>query len=108
LIDFVILILGKFKTKREFIMITKHKLIKSAISAFLVLATTHAAQATTDSTQQSTEKCYGIVKAGMNDCSTSTSSCSGSAKSDRQADAFVFVPKGLCEKISGSSLTAGK
>ncbi|MBA3536173.1 MAG: DUF2282 domain-containing protein [Tatlockia sp.] len=90
-------------------MNAKQKLINSAISAFLALATTNAAQATTtDSTQQSTEKCYGIVKAGMNDCSTSTSSCSGSAKSDRQADAFVFLPKGLCEKISGSSLTSGK
>lgn len=90
-------------------MINKEKLIKTAVSAFLALAGMHAAQATTtDSAQQNTEKCYGVVKAGMNDCSTSTSSCAGSAKKDRQADAFIFVPKGLCEKLSGSSLTSGK
>ncbi|MBA2711560.1 MAG: DUF2282 domain-containing protein [Tatlockia sp.] len=87
----------------------RDQLIKAAISAYIALAATHAAQATTtDSSAQNTEKCYGIVKAGMNDCSTSKSSCAGSATKDRQADAFVFVPKGLCEKISGSSLRAKK
>ncbi len=88
----------------------KEQLIKRAISAFLALAATHAVQATTptDPNSQNTEKCYGIVKAGMNDCSTSKSSCAGSATKDKQGDAFVFVPKGLCTKISGASLTAGK
>lgn len=54
------------------------------------------------------EKCYGIVKAGMNDCETSSSSCSGSAVKDNQPDAFVFVPKGLCNKIVGGSLVVKK
>jgi uncharacterized membrane protein len=51
------------------------------------------------------EKCYGIVKAGMNDCNTSTTSCAGSATKDNQSDAFILVPKGLCNKIVGGSLT---
>lgn len=54
---------------------------------------------------QAMEKCYGIVKAGMNDCATQTQSCAGSATKDKQPDAFVFVPKGLCQKIVGGSLT---
>lgn len=52
----------------------------------------------------SKEKCYGIAAAGQNDCATKTSSCAGTSKVDNQSDAFLAVPKGLCEKISGGSL----
>ena len=50
------------------------------------------------------EKCYGVSLAGKNDCATATSSCAGTSKSDRQKDAFIAVPKGLCLKIAGGSL----
>ncbi|MGB6188681.1 MAG: DUF2282 domain-containing protein [Aeromonas molluscorum] len=50
------------------------------------------------------EKCFGVVKAGQNDCATKTSSCAGTAKADAAGDAFVVVPKGLCEKLAGGSL----
>lgn len=50
------------------------------------------------------EKCYGIVKAGQNDCATATSSCAGSSKKDAQGDAYIALPKGTCEKIVGGSL----
>ncbi|EEX95545.1 signal peptide protein [Vibrio orientalis CIP 102891 = ATCC 33934] len=49
------------------------------------------------------EKCYGVAKAGKNDCATKTSSCAGTAKEDNQTDAFVVVPKGLCGKLAGGS-----
>ncbi|CAK4070080.1 DUF2282 domain-containing protein [Vibrio sp. MarTm2] len=49
------------------------------------------------------EKCYGVSKAGKNDCATKTSSCAGTAKEDNQTDAFVVVPKGLCGKLTGGS-----
>ncbi|MDR9827755.1 DUF2282 domain-containing protein [Vibrio sp. FNV 38] len=49
------------------------------------------------------EKCYGVSKAGKNDCATKSSSCAGTAKEDNQSDAFVVVPKGLCGKLSGGS-----
>ena len=52
------------------------------------------------------EKCYGVVKAGKNDCQTATSSCAGTSTADGQADAWVFLPKGSCEKIVGGSLDA--
>jgi uncharacterized membrane protein len=51
------------------------------------------------------EKCAGIAKAGKNDCGTSKSSCAGTIKSDRDAEAWVFVPKGTCEKIAGGTVT---
>ncbi|MFA0442419.1 hypothetical protein BCU70_15390 [Vibrio sp. 10N.286.49.C2] len=49
------------------------------------------------------EKCYGVSKAGKNDCATKTSSCAGTAKEDNQTDAFVVLPKGLCGKLAGGS-----
>jgi uncharacterized membrane protein len=55
--------------------------------------------------QAKPEKCYGIVKAGKNDCQTAGSSCAGTAKQDAQKDAWISLPKGTCEKIVGASLT---
>ncbi|MBI5450278.1 MAG: DUF2282 domain-containing protein [Gammaproteobacteria bacterium] len=52
------------------------------------------------------EKCYGIVKAGKNDCKTASNSCAGHAERDGLATAFVLVPKGTCEKIVNGSLTS--
>lgn len=79
---------------------TKTRLvIASALAAALVLPV--AAQA-----QGNMEKCYGVVKAGKNDCQTATSSCAGTSKKDAQADAWLSVPKGACEKIVGGKLAA--
>lgn len=54
------------------------------------------------------EKCGGIVKAGKNDCATSTNSCAGSATKDGQKDAWIYVPKGTCEKIVGGTVVDKK
>lgn len=83
----------------------KEQLIKSAVTAFLVLVTTQSASAAAGEAEaSSTEKCYALVKAGMNDCATATASCAGSATKDNQPDAFVFMPAGLCEKLVGGQL----
>ena len=74
--------------------------IASALAAALVLPA--AAQA-----QGNMEKCYGISKAGKNDCQTASSSCAGTSKKDAQTDAWVSVPRGTCDKIIGGKLTAG-
>ena len=52
------------------------------------------------------EKCYGVNKAGGNDCQTNNSSCAGTARRDRQADAWIYVPTGVCGKISGGTVKA--
>jgi uncharacterized membrane protein len=74
--------------------------IASALAAALVLPA--AAQA-----QGNVEKCYGVAKAGKNDCQTASSSCAGTSKKDSQADAWVSVPRGTCDKLVGGKLTAG-
>jgi uncharacterized membrane protein len=50
------------------------------------------------------EKCYGITKAGKNDCQTANSSCAGTSRRDKQGDAWIYVPKGTCEKLADGSL----
>lgn len=46
------------------------------------------------------EKCYGVAKAGQNDCSAGPgSSCAGTSKVDFQGDAWTLVEKGTCTSI---------
>src|SRR5579871_2285479 len=45
------------------------------------------------------EKCYGISKAGKNDCaSTGNNSCGGTQKVDKDPKAWIYVPEGYCER----------
>lgn len=88
--------------------IKKDHIIKAAVTAFLTMVTTTSAFSadTMESSSSSTEKCYGISKAGMNDCSTATSSCASSSTKDGQTDAFILLPKGLCDRLVGGKLTS--
>ncbi len=46
------------------------------------------------------EKCYGVSKAGQNDCAAGAgTSCAGTSKVDYQGNAWKYVAKGTCEKI---------
>jgi uncharacterized membrane protein len=49
------------------------------------------------------EKCYGIAKAGKNDCQTANSSCAGTSRRNNQGDAWIYVPAGSCDKVVGGS-----
>jgi uncharacterized membrane protein len=51
-----------------------------------------------------TEKCYGVAKAGKNDCAGPRHVCAGLAKTDGNPDEWLAVPKGTCERIVGGSL----
>lgn len=50
------------------------------------------------------EKCFGVAKAGQNDCGSNKSkhSCSGQAKVDNDPNDFKYVAKGTCDKMGGS------
>lgn len=82
---------------------TIDKLVKSAMASFLIISNTAMAEPST-SMSPTREKCYGVVKAGMNDCATATASCAGSATKDNEPDAFIITPQGLCEKLVGGKL----
>lgn len=80
-------------------------LVSTAISGLLMLGATGAGL-TANAAEQ--EKCYGVAKAGKNDCQTNTSACAGTSTKDGQGDAWLFVPKGTCEKLVGGSTTPKK
>ncbi len=54
------------------------------------------------------EKCAGIVKAGMNDCGTSKHECSGLSTVSADAEEWIYVPEGTCNKIVGGKLVESK
>ena len=49
------------------------------------------------------EKCYGIAKAGLNDCQTASHSCAGTSTKDKDPASWIYVPAGSCQKIVGAS-----
>jgi len=77
---------------------------KTPIVLAAAMAAAMAAAAVQPAHAAEMEKCFGVAKAGLNDCQTANSSCAGTSKVDRQSDAFIAVPKGTCAKISGGSL----
>lgn len=52
------------------------------------------------------EKCFGIAKAGQNDCSNAVHGCSGQARVDYGPGEFKYVPKGTCLKMGGKLTSA--
>lgn len=74
---------------------------KAALSA-LLLTSIAAGAATAGHAQASKpmEKCYGVAKAGKNDCKAGAgTSCAGTSKVDYQGNAWKLVPAGTCAKI---------
>ena len=54
------------------------------------------------------EKCYGVARAGHNDCFFAGNSCAGTAAQDNLPGAWVYVPQGTCKKITGGTLEPPK
>lgn len=73
----------------------------SALAAIALAAVSTAAIAAPDSAAKPTmEKCYGIAKAGQNDCKAGPgTSCAGSSLRDYQKDAWKLVKAGTCLTI---------
>jgi len=78
----------------------RESLIRLAVSSLFALGATAAASSAlaADANQ---EQCAGIVKAGHNDCATSTNACHSHATVDGSAEAWVYLPKGTCERLVG-------
>lgn len=82
-------------------------LVASAFAAAMAAPTLLSAQKPVDTPSFKAEKCYGVAKAGKNDCaSTGNNSCGGTSKRDGDKKAWIFVPEGYCERIVGGSKTA--
>ncbi|QLQ00398.1 DUF2282 domain-containing protein [Tibeticola sp.] len=56
------------------------------------------------------EKCFGIAKAGQNDCAnlSGTHSCAGQAKVDNGKDEWKYVAAGTCKSLKGMTMDEAK
>lgn len=83
-------------------MSRRSNVIHAAVASLVALGFAHPAGAQAqDPKAGATEKCYGVAKAGQNDCATAKHSCAALAKVDRDPDEWKFVPKGTCKKMGG-------
>jgi uncharacterized membrane protein len=73
--------------------------IAAAVTSLLTLSVAGTASAGDDKAAK--EKCYGVAKAGKNDCAANSHSCAGQAKADDSPAEWKYVPKGECEKMGG-------
>ena len=80
------------------------QLVAAAISGAMALGLAMATTSAVAGDKAETEKCAGIVKAGMNDCGTSEHACAGQAKVDNHKEEWIKLPKGTCGKIAGGTV----
>jgi len=80
----------------------KTTVISRALASLVALGALAATSQAADD-DKSTEKCYGVAKAGKNDCASNGHSCAGQAKKDADGKEWLEVPKGTCERIVGGS-----
>ena len=82
--------------------------LASAVAALIAAPAIFGAASAAAPQQQpgfKAEKCYGIARAGKNDCaSTGNSSCAGTSKRDADPKAWLYVPAGYCERIVNGTL----
>jgi uncharacterized membrane protein len=83
-----------------------HKALVAAAAASL-LSTMLVA---TPAVAQDKEKCYGIAKAGQNDCANlaGSHSCAGQSKVDNDKGEWKYVAKGSCKTMKGMSADEAK
>jgi uncharacterized membrane protein len=83
--------------------------VSSALASVLAfgLAGTATAQ---DMGGKGKDKCYGIAKAGQNDCAnlSGTHSCAGLTKADNSPDDWKYVAKGTCKELKGLTAEEAK
>jgi len=82
---------------------------KKFLSAMAIIAASVTATNNAEAhikAKEGQEKCYGVVKAGKNDCGSADGkhACAGMAKTDKDPNEWTILPEGLCEKLTGGSL----
>jgi uncharacterized membrane protein len=88
-------------------MINRLNLTRASIgSALALLAAGSNTTALAD--EPAMEQCAGVIRAGRNDCATSTNACHSHVTTDANPEAWIYVPKGTCDKIAGARVVKVK
>jgi len=80
--------------------------VSSALASALALglvATAAAEGAPGSPDSKNREKCFGVAKAGANDCASFAGKhdCAGETKVDNAVDDWTYVAKGTCHQLKG-------
>ncbi len=75
--------------------------VELAVAGLLAAGSFMAAQAA-DAADDGREQCAGVIKAGQNDCATSSNACHGHVETDANPEAWIYLPAGTCQKIAGA------
>jgi uncharacterized membrane protein len=86
-------------------MSNRKAILQAAVTGILALGLAQAANA--DDASASKEKCYGVAKAGQNDCGTPRHTCAGKSTRDDSPEDWKYVPKGTCGKSGGKTSPGG-
>ena len=79
--------------------------IQAAVAGIVALGFASLVAAQPVKQKEGTEKCYGVAKAGQNDCGTGKHACAGQgAKSDNDPTEWKYVAKGTCDKMGGKMM----
>jgi|PlaIllAssembly_1097288.scaffolds.fasta_scaffold803921_1 uncharacterized membrane protein len=88
----------------------QHIIIRSALAGLVALSAAGIAGAADNANKADQEKCYGIAKAGKNDCASAVhpNSCASKATADNLPDRWKYVAKGTCKSLGGKLTYAKK
>jgi len=83
-------------------------MIKSALLGLVALGAVAGSAIAADPAGK--EKCYGISKAGQNDCANGvgTHACSGQSKADNDPQDWKYVAAGSCTVLGGKTAPPAK
>jgi len=80
--------------------------IAAAVGSFLTVGVAGIASAADDSAAAT--KCYGVAKAGKNDCAANGHSCAGQAKKDNDPNEWKHMSAEDCAKAGGKTEAPSK
>jgi len=77
------------------------RLLKLAVSSLVAAGAFASGTSVSAADKPGMEQCAGIVKAGKNDCATTTNACHGHVTTDASPEAWVYLPEGTCARLVG-------
>jgi uncharacterized membrane protein len=79
--------------------------LRAAMTSLLAMAAMGATSAALAADQHANEEqCAGVIRAGQNDCATKSNACHGHVERDSDPMAWIYVPKGTCDRIAGARI----
>lgn len=78
--------------------------LQAAVAGLVALGLSATVLAAPVEQPKGSEKCYGVAKAGKNDCGTAKHACAGMAKADNDPAEWKYVAKGTCDKMGGKMM----